>query len=180
MMLLPWKKHLAALGAMLVIDFPFGPNCGRPRGLPDCQRARSLSFAGLQVPERSCHSFRARCGRAVWRPSPPCERRSVRAPCRIRYSPVSLVTACGSPPLAATVQSNPRFSSSQLVKAKVFPSGDHAGENSPGMNDSGVSRLGLPLGKSMSQSLSIAWNAMRLPSGEAVCQRINFASNAAS
>jgi len=62
----------------------------------------------------------------------------------------------------------------------VLPLGDHAGENSPGVNESGVRRLGLPLGKSMSQSLPMAWNTSCLPSGEALCQRINFASNASS
>src|SRR5580692_919610 len=93
-----------------------------------------------------------------------------------KYSPGCVVTACGSPPLAAMVQSCPCLASSQLENAMVFPSGDHAGENSPGVNESGVNLFGFPLGKSMSHSLWTAWNTMRLPSGEAVCQRMNFAS----
>jgi hypothetical protein len=61
-----------------------------------------------------------------------------------------------------------------------LPSGDQAGENSPALKESGVSRLGLPLGGSISQSFPIAWNTSLFPSGEALCQRMNFASKASS
>src|SRR6202044_1299701 len=70
-----------------------------------------------------------------------------------KYSPGCVVTARGSPPFAVMVQSLLWLATSQLENAMVLPSGDHAGENSPGVNESGVRRFGFPLGKSISHSL---------------------------
>ena len=60
------------------------------------------------------------------------------------------------------------------MKAIERPSGDHAGAISNGSNESGVSRRGVPSGRSMIQTRPTAWKASRLPSGEEAAQRGNF------
>src|SRR5882724_12195048 len=163
---------------------PPGPNCGRAPG-PSCEPRRATvcgapPLAGCKT--MSYHSLRAQSRPRRVAPEP--REYASETPSGFhdgfRYSPASFVNRCGVPPLEETVQSWPCLSSSQLAKTMVLPLGDHAGENSPGVKVSGVRRLGLPLGRSMSQSLSMAWNTSCLPSGEALCQRINFASNESS
>src|SRR5712664_1112465 len=163
---------------------PPGPNCGRAPG-PSCEPRRAMVWGAPPLGDcttMSYHSLRAQSRPRRVAPEP--REYASAAPSGFhdgfRYSPGSFVSCCGAPPEDETVQSWPCLSSFQLAKAIVLPLGDHAGENSPGMNESGVRRLGLPLGRSMSQSLSTAWNTSCLPSGEALCQRINLASNASS
>src|SRR5580704_19765642 len=97
-----------------------------------------------------------------------------------RYWAGSRVSFSGTPPPAAIFQRNPPSFSSQLVNAIERPSGDHEGEYSKGANESGVSRCGVPEGKSMIQIRPTAWNASLLPSGDAVCQRVNCTSKGPS
>ena len=63
------------------------------------------------------------------------------------------------------------------MKAIERPSGDHAGAISNGPNESGVSRRGVPSGRSIVHTRPTAWKASRPPSGEEAVQRGNFTLN---
>src|SRR5215467_1294785 len=139
--------------------FP-GPNWGRAPGDSwELRRAIVLGsppLAGCRT--TSNHSLRAQSRPRNVAPAPRENESVVPSALHVgfKYSPGSLVICFGSPPSAETFQSCPCLSSFQLVKAIVFPSGDQAGENSLGANESVVSRFGLPVGRSIIQSLPMA------------------------
>ena len=96
------------------------------------------------------------------------------------YSPACRVRRSGVPPPARTFHRWPLTVSSQLVNAIKAPSGDQAGAYSKGAKPSGVRRRGVPLGRSITHTRPTAWKASRRPSGEALCQRVNFTASASS
>jgi len=71
-----------------------------------------------------------------------------------------------SPPPLGIFHRCPSFSSSKLVKAIHRPSRDHAGDSSTAAKEAGVSRRGVPPGRSTIQSFPAASKVARLPSGE--------------
>jgi hypothetical protein len=78
-----------------------------------------------------------------------------------RYSPATFVRRTGSPPPARTFHNAPSFSSSKVVNATHWPSGDHAGESSTAVNEAGVNRFGMPLGTSAIHSFPAPSNVAR-------------------
>ena len=82
--------------------------------------------------------------------------------------------------IAAARSDLPQVTALHVVNAIQRPSGDQAGANSCSGKEFGVSLLGAPSGRSITQTLPTAWKASLAPSGDAVCHLRNLASNGSS